>query len=660
MPRPLIFSNGSLYIGIDDRFRIRDLFYPHVGLYNHLSGHTIRMGVWIDGVFSWVEEDGWSRELAYEPGTLVGVSKLTHPAYGIELVCRDAVDPLHPRFERNIEVRNLRPGHTEVRIFFAHDLRIAETDIGDTALFTPFLDGMIHYKGPHWFLFRLRSSFAGTFEYATGIKGFGGLEGTWRDAEDGHLSMNPIAQGSVDSTMSTRIELAPNEVQSVQYEIVCGAKLEDLEASASSPRASSADSSRDALREITDRLKGRLEGLDAEEIELAKRSLLVLLAHCDHGGAILAATDSDIMATNRANYCYTWPRDGAHVCMVLDRLGIHEPTRRYFRFCARLLSPSHPVLLQKYRPDGTLGATWHPWIVDGKAEIPFQEDESASMLLALAEHFRMNDDRMLRDELYGPMVLPMADYLASYRDSKTGLPMPSYDLWEERRGVHTYTCAAVFAGLLAAAEMAEGMGDPRAVDYHLAARQVQDGILNHLIDRTDGHFFRRLEAHPDGSTSPDPVWDSSSLFVALFGVLDSGDPIFGRHLEGIERHLKASGNVGGIARYSNDYYFRTSHEATGNPWIICTMWLAQCQIARAQTEKDLESPRRWLKWALGHSGSTQILPEQLQPETGSPLSVSPLTWSHAEFLKTCLDWADRRRSLYNEAMRPGVGQGGAA
>jgi len=643
MPRPLVFSNGSLYIGIDERFRIRDLFYPHVGLFNHLSGHTIRMGVWVDGDFTWVEDDGWTRDLAYEPGTLTGVTNLSHPAYGVEIVCRDAIHPEHPVFERRMEVRNRRPGPAEVRIFFTHDLRIAETDIGDTALYNPFLDGMVHYKGPHWFLFRLKSPESGAFEYATGIKGFGGLEGTWRDAEDGRLSMNPIAQGSVDSTFSARLELESGAAGSIEYRIVAAPDLESLEHEVQSE--GSIEASITFGRAHTDPLDARLSELDEDLRELAKRSLLVLLAHCDREGAILAATDSDIMATNRANYCYTWPRDGAHVGAVLDRLGIHEPTRRYFRFCAHRVSAAHPLLLQKYRPDGTLGATWHPWIYGDAPEIPFQEDESASMLVALAEHLRINDDRLLLEELYGPFVLPTADFLATYRDTETGLPCPSYDLWEERRGVHAYTAASVFAGLLAAAEIAERRGDAKSVDYHLAAQQVRTGILEHMVDPADGHFVRRLDVDADGRRTSDPTWDASTLFLALYGVVDAGDPQFENHLRGLRKALEVTGPVGGLARYSDDYYFRTSHNSPGNPWIITTMWMAQCQIARAKRKADLDEPREWLHWALRLATDTHILAEQYDPASTEPLSVSPLTWSHAEFLKTALDWVDRARTL---------------
>ena len=63
----------------DRHYRLRDLYYPHVGWYNHTDGHVQRFGVWADGQFAWVEDAGWRRELRYKPDTLVTEVRLTHP-----------------------------------------------------------------------------------------------------------------------------------------------------------------------------------------------------------------------------------------------------------------------------------------------------------------------------------------------------------------------------------------------------------------------------------------------------------------------------------------------------------------------------------------------------------------------------------------------------
>jgi len=54
MARDLPLSNGTLLIGFDLEYRIRDIYYPHVGHENHATGHLFRFGVWVDGKFSWM------------------------------------------------------------------------------------------------------------------------------------------------------------------------------------------------------------------------------------------------------------------------------------------------------------------------------------------------------------------------------------------------------------------------------------------------------------------------------------------------------------------------------------------------------------------------------------------------------------------------------
>ena len=55
-------------------------------------------------------------------------------------------------------------------------------------------------------------------------------------------------------------------------------------------------------------------------------------------------------------------------------------------------------------------------------------------------------------------------------------------------------------------------------------------------------------------------------------------------------HLWVNTQVGGIARYEGDRYYLSSagsKEVPGNPWFICTLWLAQWYIARAENQAEL-------------------------------------------------------------------------
>jgi glucoamylase len=41
-----------------------------------------------------------------------------------------------------------------------------------------------------------------------------------------------------------------------------------------------------------------------------------------------------------------------------------------------------------------------------------------------------------------------------------------------------------------------------------------------------------------------------------------------------------------------------------------------------------------LSWVAAHALPSGVLPEQINPLTGAPISVSPLTWSHATYIAT--------------------------
>jgi len=69
---------------------------------------------------------------------------------------------------------------------------------------------VVHYKGARYFLAGgLALEGEGLSQFAVGQKGYEGWEGTFKDAEDGLLSGNPIAQGSVDSVIGLSLRLPP-------------------------------------------------------------------------------------------------------------------------------------------------------------------------------------------------------------------------------------------------------------------------------------------------------------------------------------------------------------------------------------------------------------------------------------------------------------------
>ncbi|TMD26126.1 MAG: hypothetical protein E6I92_10545, partial [Chloroflexi bacterium] len=63
------------------------------------------------------------------------------------------------------------------------------------------------------------------------------------------------------------------------------------------------------------------------------------------------------------------------------------------------------------------------------------------------------------------------------------------------------------------------------------------------------------------------------------------------------------------------------------------------------TAAELAPAKRMVDWAVAHQLPGGLLSEQLDPHTGAPLSVSPLTWSHAEFITTVDEYCRKAESL---------------
>jgi GH15 family glucan-1,4-alpha-glucosidase len=652
LARPLVIGNGSLLICLDDRLVVRDLYYPRVGELNHIIGNRNQLGFWVDGAFAWLSDDSWERRVAYRPESLVTDCRAVNERLGLKLTLQDAVYHRKNLFLRHLRVQNLRQKPIDLRVFATSDYDVDGTDVGDTVFWDPALSAMIHYKRDRWFMMGAQGPAGGVHQFATGRKRFQGAEGTWRDAEDGVLEGHPISQGAVDSTMSLLAPLGPGEEADLYVWTACAP---DYNAARHLHAKVIETGPGDLLAEVEGYWRswienGRydLEPLPHDMQEAFKRSALVVRTQVDNGGAIVAATDTDIMAYNRDHYSYVWPRDGAFIAAALDRAGYRGVTRPFYEFCRRTLT-EEGYFSHKYNPDGTLGSSWHPSLGARGPQLPIQEDETALVLWALGRHYRISRDQEFIGSLYTDLIHPAANFLVRYRDEETKLPLESYDLWEERRGIFTFTVASVVAGLAEASNMSRAVGDLRRAErYANAAAETREAMLKHLWSEERQCFLRGLYMRGDGERVPDATLESSVMAVFMLGVLPATDPMVEATVRKLEQGLWAKTAVGGVARYYNDYYFRVGDnpEVTpGNPWIICTLWVARWYAAVARSQAELKPALNLVQWALRHALPSGALPEQLNPFTGDPLSVSPLTWSHATLMDTLLDLAERMRVL---------------
>jgi GH15 family glucan-1,4-alpha-glucosidase len=136
MPRDVPVSNGNLLVNFDLGYRIRDIYFPWIGLENHTRGEEFRFGVWVDGRFSWMGA-GWKQDLRYRDDSLVTEVRLESTELGLEIRCSDAVDFQLDVYVRKIDVRDLTGAARDVRLFFGHDFHLHGHELSDTAFFDP-------------------------------------------------------------------------------------------------------------------------------------------------------------------------------------------------------------------------------------------------------------------------------------------------------------------------------------------------------------------------------------------------------------------------------------------------------------------------------------------------------------------------------------------
>ena len=632
--RDIPVGNGNLLVNFDDKYQIRDIYFPHVGQENHTEGFPFRFGVWIDGEFSWVFTDGWQRSLRYLPDTLVTDVTLKNEKLGIEIACSDTVASHENIFLRRIRVTNLYENVRDIRVFLHHDFRIYENNVGDTAFYDPETLALIHYKKHRYFLINTEPHFA---EFSTGRKAFREHEGTWRDAEDGKLSGGAITEGSVDSTLGVHLSLDAKGFGEFCYWIAAGtthdevAKLNRLVLSRRPEKYLAY--TENYWRAWVNKNDMALGDLPPAIVDLYKRSLLIMSTQIDDGGAILAANDSDVTERATDHYSYLWTRDGAFVASALDAAGYSEITRAFFDLCSRIVHPNG-YFLQKYNPDGTVASGWHAaWDVHGSRQlVPIQEDETALVIWALWRHYEQYREIDFAHRLYDGLVGKCARFMVDFRDEATGLPLPSWNLWEDRRGIHTFTCSTVVGGLRAAANFADLFGEgEKAAQYRTAAGEIVSAMREHLYSKELGRFLRGLLANEDDSLAPDATVDASLFGLFYFGSFEADEPMVTDTMKAVEDNL-SNGGSDGIARYENDGYMRVAEDGPGNSWFTCTLWLAEYYIAKAKTNDDLARALEILQWTVDKALPSGVLAEQVDPLSGKEMSVSPLTWSHSTFV----------------------------
>ena len=647
MARSMVLGNGNAMVCLDKFGQVRDFYFPYVGQENHIGPNQIhKMGVFVDGKMHWIDNGEWNTDIRYERNSMVSKIEATNEKAKINIQTTDIMYNEKNIFLRKIVLTNKDPKSRNIKIFLNQQFKIGDTNHADTAYFSSSLESIIHYKGRRVFLTGGVLENKPFNDYSIGFCGAEGLEGTWKDAEDGNLSKNSIEHGVVDSIIGWSKDIAGNSSVVLYYWVLVGETYKEvcqlLEYIFEKSPEHLVESTKDFWQAWTGQVDVSFQGLSEKAKNLFYDSLLVMRAHSDDRGGILASADSGNVQYGGDTYGYVWPRDACFTAWSFDTAGFYDVSKRFYDFASNVLTEEGYVL-HKYQPDRSLGSSWHPWVKDGKRQLAIQEDETAVLLVGLWEHYVRAKDLEFIESIYNSFIKKAADFLMRYKDIHTGLPLPSYDLWEEKYAVSPFTAAVSYGGLISAGHFAKTLGkEEDCARFYAEAEILRKAILSFLWDDKEKYFFKLV----GDKLEKDGHLDASGFYgMFRFGVISADDPRMKEAFKILSVRLGKGISVGGFARYEGDAYCRVGGESTtGNPWIIISLWLAQYKIATANALTELQEAGKDIEWVVKFAKSG-MLSEQLNPYTGEPLSAMPLVWSHAEFVRTVIEYDKKMKSL---------------
>lgn len=654
MDKPLlleaVLGNSRMLATLDRQGELHHLFWPDIDRYQHVG--KALLGVHLAGRREetvWLSGHGWEHHQEHLGDTAILRTTGVHREAGVAFGCIDFCVPGRSLLVRRLRLENQgqEPAHPTFLHYAALDLNGS-----------PQLNGCYYHPGAAALVYHRQRTICTVgldrpvSGYACGREHTGGS--SLLDARDGRLEGHGIEMGDVDACLSATLgTLAPGEDAAVDVFWQWGTTREEALAGLEEARREGAAALLSATIRFWEQWVSRGEASPSrEEVldRLFRRSLITLklLADAESGG-IIAAPEADPGFVGSGGYGYCWPRDAAWVSTALTEAGHPDEAAAFYRWARKAQEPEG-CWYQRYWCDGSLAPSWG--LIQG--------DETASVVFGVLQHFALTRNRPLLHELW-PMVRDAAEFLRRSLDPETGLPGPSIDLWEERTEESAYTAASVFGAFTGAAYLAREVGEEAEAEaLQTEADRLQQAIAQ-LWHEPDGRFLRGVkrrlgrgeflhrracgeEVHEIGTgglygayLEPyDHGLDVSLLGLAIpFGALPPGDPRMVATAAQVVRYLE-NPRVGGLHRYSGDCY------RGGNPWVVCTLWLGLYELSRGQVEQA----RQRLAWAVAHRTPLDLLPEQVNSETGAPFWIIPLGWSHALLIHLVL--ALRRRGAFAE------------
>ena len=628
-----ILGNSSMLVSLTKDGQAQRIVWPNIDFPQHLN----RFYVGIRGLPGsnrtyFFHDDMWTHKQRYLPKTNILETEAFMESLDLHASQTDFVLPDKNILVRHISIKNESSKPLSLAVTLYSDFMIDEKKRYQTVFFDETSDCMVHYHREYAFA-------VGSDQEVKKLQCGASVD----DVVYGKLNGSRIINRSSSGIEYEQMDLEPGDEKCLTLFITAAHGHENAIALLNEAKRDSYESH---FLKTDNYWKHYLNEADPIEINdpsinnIYERSLLVFHLMHNRDGGFIAGPEVDEDYDFSGGYAYCWGRDAAFISSAVDQAGYHDRARKFFYWLKSIQSQSG-AWEQRYYLDIILAPTWG-----------LQIDETGSILWGIHQHYEITQDYQFLMDMW-PTVRKGADFLVSFIDPDTKLPLPSKDLWEKRDGEHFYSASAVYGGLMGAAEFAIKNGEEELAEhYKSAAEEMKKTILEEGYNEDNGAFYRaffltidqaefarhqaagkEVRASEDSKGYPvyqlekDDMVDISLLGLNVpFGMIDANEPNMIRTAETIEA-LCTSQLIGGIERYPGDIYIG------GNPWILTTLWLAlyYTHIDRLEKAKEL------LDWCVKYSTELDLLPEQVNKVTGKPAWVLPLTWSHAMFVLTVIE-----------------------
>ncbi|MBB1386754.1 glucan 1,4-alpha-glucosidase [Pseudoalteromonas sp. SG45-5] len=420
----------------------------------------------------------------------------------------------------------------------------------------------------------------------------------------------------------------------------------------------------------------------ADNGKLLYTSAMVLKAQEDktHAGALIASLSNPwgetvSAKTGSTGYKAVWVRDFYQVAMAFMALGDTATAKTAFEYLEK-------VQVNSKTPgnNGDTGWFLQKTHVDGELEwVGVQLDQTAMPIMLAWKLHQANvlSDTELKD-WYARMLKPAADFLVEggrakilWNDTQITPPATQQERWEEQSGYSPSTTAAVVAGLISAADIANMAGDTKNAERYLATAKSYNADIEKVMfttqgnlksKATDGEYFIRIGQDENANSNTTinanngregfnkkQILDGGFLELVRYGVRDALAPSIVKTLpeyddETLADNLQVkysfnfsdgSGSFAGYRRYGNDGYGEDEVTGTnyaengsntpgqrGRVWPFFTGERGHYEIAAANASntfndvKQAEIKNSYVKGLEQFANEGMMLPEQVWDGVG--------------------------------------------